>query len=444
MSDLIEQFNKHFTKLVDEHALTDSSWRVALSGGLDSVVLLHLLKQYQDNVVDLQLKAHHVNHGLSVNASNWSTFCRQLCEQLTIPFTASEVHLNISSRVSLEALARDKRYQAFKEGIGFGEILVTAHHQDDQLETLLLALKRGSGPTGLQGIQVCQAFSTGKLVRPLLIFSREQLVDYAQQNNLIWIEDESNKDEQFDRNFIRQQISPLLKSRWPAVAQSFSRSASLCYEQQQLLNELAEADFQQCCVERLGERILLIEPLTRLTSARRNNLLRYWLKSNGLTYPSQKQLMLLWQEVALAEHDKMPKLQLAEVSIQRYQNALYIVSNQQLEHPQHTFNWSGQDKLWLVENKLAVDFSRLSKELAKQHQIDCCFRQHLPAKLSCLPIARSRSRTVKKLLHEYNVPPWQRDQVVFVFCDGKLWQAVGLWVCDIPDLPNLSLTVCFD
>lgn len=443
MVDLSKQFNAHLTQLIEQQELSGASWTVALSGGLDSVVLLHLLHAYQQQVSDIQLKAHHVNHGLSDNALAWSEFCQQLCTALNIPFISSRVHLQKSSRTSLEALARDKRYLAFKEQMAEGEVLATAHHQDDQLETLLLALKRGSGPTGLQGIQGCQGFAKGQLLRPLLTFSREQLLTYARLHQLSWIEDESNLDEQFDRNFIRQQITPLLKKRWPTIAQSFVRSATLCQEQQQLVSEMASDDLALCSETRLGQTVLIIDPLKAFSQARRNNLLRYWLKQSGQNYPSQKQLQLLWQEVALAELDKQPKLQLAEASIQRYRNALYIVADKPLNLPEQVVTWTGQDTLWLVEGQLAVDFSSLDKQLASEHNIYCCFRAQLDPQLSCLPVTRNKSRSIKKLLHEYGVPPWLRDQVVFVICDGQLWQAINLWRCELANLPEQPLTASF-
>jgi len=402
---------------------------VALSGGVDSVALLSLLASFKERNPHYLILAHNVNHGLSKSADNWGLFCADLCKELAIPFISSQVNIEKKSRTSLEALARDARYQCFKDNMLENDIILTGHHQDDQLETLLLALKRGSGSTGLQGIRSTQVFFNGYLVRPLLNFARQELVDYANCKKLQWIEDESNQDIDFDRNFIRHKISPLLAERWPAIAQSASRTAELCQDQQRLLDEVAQQDLGQCAVNRLSYQTLAISPLSSFSKARRNNIIRFWLKSNGLQYPSNKQLGVLWEEVALAEADKQPKLQLASNTICRYQGELYIVPTQPIKEIEHPLIWSGQNVLWLQEGQLGVDFSRVDPSIAQQYQVQCCLRQHLDAQLTCLPEGRDKPRSIKKLLHEYQVPPWSRDQVIFIMVDNQLVEAVGLWRC---------------
>ncbi|MEL0628143.1 tRNA lysidine(34) synthetase TilS [Psychromonas aquatilis] len=434
MSHLLSaKFNQHLHSLLASLVNKQSAQPrliVALSGGVDSVVLLHLLKDFQGQYGQYQVIAHNVNHGLSENAQQWGSFCKDLCHQLAIPFISSHVVIQKKSRTSLEALARDARYQCFQEKMQDNDIILTGHHEDDQLETLLLALKRGSGSTGLQGIRTQQDFFTGSLLRPLLIFSRVQLVNYANEHGLQWIEDESNQNTDFDRNFIRHNVSPLLNKRWPAIAKSASRTAQLCQEQQSLLDEIAIEDLNACLVESFAQKTLLVSAAARFSDARRNNLIRHWLKSNGLQYPSHKQLKILWQEVALAAADKQPQLRLGTYLIRRYQGRLYIVSEQPLALPEKPLNWSGEDILWIDKNRLGVDFSAVSKELAKQYNVSCYLRKHLDASLTCLPEGRDKPRTIKKLLHEYQVPPWLRDHVVFVFVDGQLIEALDVWKCE--------------
>ena len=416
---------------------------VALSGGVDSVVLLHLLAGFQKLNPHYIVLAHNVNHGISDNADSWGVFCAQLCHKLGVTLMSSEVKIEKKPRTSLEALAREVRYHCFQEKMHSNDIILTGHHQDDQLETLLLALKRGSGSTGLQGIRTTQAFFNGHLVRPLLNFSRQQLVDYALSYQLQWIEDESNQNIDFDRNFIRQKISPLLKTRWPAIAQSVSRTAQLCQEQQSLLNEIAQQDLSNCLCTHLSQQTLTISVLSNLSDARRNNVIRYWLKSNGLQYPSSKQLTILWYEVALAQQDKQPKLQLGSESIHRYQGQLYIVANQKLTLPEQPVIWSGESVLWLHEGRLGVDFSKVDASIFQQHEVRCCLRQHLDSTLTCLPEGRNKARSIKKLLSEFQVPPWLRDQVVFVFIDQQLVETVGLWRCQVKGIPQIKLSLFF-
>lgn len=452
-NQLAEIFNNHLSLLladlivdVQSTAQTTHRFVVGLSGGADSVVLLHLLAQYKLHHPNVVVLAHNVNHGLSVNAASWAEFCGVICDQLQVPLLISKVTIKQQTRTSLEALAREARYQSFQDKMHDNDIILTGHHQDDQLETLLLALKRGSGSTGLQGIQSVQPFYTGHLIRPLLIFSRQQIMDYAQSHQLKWVEDESNQNIDFDRNFIRQKISPLLIDRWPSIAQSASRTAQLCQDQQHLLDEFAGQDLRLCLVEPLAKQTVSISALSNFSAPRRNNVLRYWLKSNGLQYPSSKQLWVLWQEVALAQLDKQPSLNLTSHSINRYQGNLYIVANNTVKLPEKSIKWSGESILWLIEGYLGVNFSKVETAIAEQHQVTCCLRQHLEPTLVCTPEGRNKPRSIKKLLHEYAVPPWQREEVIFIFVDNQLVEALGIWRCQINTtnkivIPTLDLSL---
>jgi len=438
-------FDTHLRNLLTEavipHSASVKKLVVALSGGVDSVVLLHLLSRFDMSSLPYKRQAHHVNHGLSEHAAQWTLFCQRLCDAVTIPLTCSQVTLVIKSRTSTEALAREARYQCFKDNMQTGDIVLTGHHQDDQLETLLLALKRGSGSTGLQGVRLRQPFSNGYLIRPLLIFSREQLVDYAQYHGLTWVEDESNTNIEFDRNFLREHITPRLKQRWPAMAQAASRSALLCQEQQGLLEEIAEEDCQRCESFLFAQSTLCIDTLATLSAARRNNVFRFWLKRQGLQYPTQKQLTILWQEVALSAADKQPQLTLTSHLIQRYQGRLYLVPHQEKLHWPSPVQWKGEQTLMIEAGRLAVDFSGVPTELATCHVIECCSREHLAPQLTCLPIGRDKPRSIKKLLHEYRVPPWSRDQVVFILVDKQLVCALDVWQCDVTQSPSLVLAL---
>ena len=414
---------------------------VALSGGVDSVVLLYLLSIFRKANPQYTVLAHNVNHGLSKNAQQWAEFCQILCKQLDITLVCSKVTIENRARKSLEALARDARYNCFQKAMQLGDVILTGHHQDDQLETLLLALKRGSGSTGLQGIRPVQSFYHGHLLRPLLNFSRQQIVDYAIEHQLNWIEDESNLDTGFDRNFIRQKISPLLVERWPAIAQSVSRTAQLCQEQQSLLEEVAEQDLAVCESIHLNQQVLMVPKLLEFSAARRNNVIRFWLKINGLEYPSNKQLKVLWDEVALASADKQPKLILGAYSVRRYRESLYIVNEEEMILPEQPIFWSGEPLLELIQGRISVDFSKLDALMAEKHEIKCCFRHHLDSNLTCLPEGRNKARSIKKLLHEYQVPPWYRNHIVFILIDQKLVQALGVWRCQTDRLPSLNVSL---
>lgn len=418
-NDLFDSFQTQLALLAPENA----SFSIALSGGLDSIVLLHLFSRLKNN----EVIAHHVHHGLSENADSWALFCQKIANQLNLECAVTNVVLDKKNRTSLEALARDKRYEALKVDLTENSYLVTAHHQDDQLETVLLALKRGAGLTGLQGIVAKQTLNTGYLIRPLLDCSREQLEAYAAAFELTWIEDESNDDQCFDRNFIRHRITPLLKERWPSITKTVARSASHCHNQQLLINEITEADFR-CCV--LPNQALNIEVLGALSETRINNVLRYWFKQSSLNYPSTKQLMAIWQSIALAKIDAEPQLLLQGKAVCRYQSALYLIDCNQKINELKKMVWQGEKQLVLGAGLITLKFDVSDHFLNESHCVEICFRKDLPADLKCQPVGRNKSRSIKKLLHEYQVPPWLRDSVVFVLIDGCVVEAVGKWKCE--------------
>lgn len=429
-NDLLTQFQKQLNTLAPK----DADFKVALSGGLDSVVLLHLFSRF----VNKSVSAHHVHHGLSENADHWATFCLTLSEKLNINCDVTKVVLDKSSRTSLEALAREKRYNALQATLTDTSYLVTAHHQDDQLETVLLALKRGAGVTGLQGIVAKQGLDKGHLIRPLLNISREQLESYAQYFELTWIEDESNCDQRFDRNFIRHSITPLLKKRWPAIAKTVSRSALHCQTQQVIIDELSEADFQTCVSEML---VLSIDSLKQLSKARRDNVLRYWFKESGLNYPTTQQLSVIYSDVLSAQVDASPNIQLQGRSIQRYRGLLYLVDEKKSITDNEKIIWQGEKNLYIASAQLSLSIIATQPFLKANHVVEICFRGQLATRFKCQPVGRDKSRSIKKLLHEYNVPPWQRDSIAFVFINGILLEAVGVWQCDTEYSESLHITI---
>ncbi len=275
---------------------------VAFSGGLDSTVLLHQLVLLREQDPSLTLRAVHVHHGLSAHADDWVAHCRQICQQWQVPLVVHHVTL-ARGGLGVEAHARAARYQAFQDTLNAGEVLVTAQHQDDQCETLLLALKRGSGPTGLSAMAPSSAFAGSRLLRPLLNETRESLRQWALAHQLSWIEDESNQDDTYDRNFLRLRVIPVLRERWPHFSEAVARSASLCAEQEQLLDEMLAAELASLVAE---DGSLAIAPLATMSPPRRAALLRRWLAGQQAPMPAREVPERLWHEVALAREDASP------------------------------------------------------------------------------------------------------------------------------------------
>lgn len=311
---LIPSFQQQLT----QHFPADTPFLVCLSGGVDSVVLLHLLAQTKQ-----PLRAIHVHHGLSPNADAWAVFCQQLCAELKVPLKISRVQV---ARQNVEANAREARYQAILHHLQPNEVAVTAHHLDDQAETFLLALKRGSGIKGLAGMQAVKKWQNVVFFRPLLAFAKADLLAYAKQHQLRWIEDESNQDTHFDRNFLRQQILPMLNQRWAGFSQQVAKTAQLCAEQQTLLDELLADELAQRAD--FNKKSLNFHRLLACSIPKQNALLRLWFSRLQLPMPSQQWLESLRENVLLAQADKNPKLPFASGEIHRFQQQIFFVAPQ--------------------------------------------------------------------------------------------------------------------
>ncbi|MCJ8320555.1 MAG: tRNA lysidine(34) synthetase TilS [Colwellia sp.] len=432
---------------------------VAYSGGIDSQVLLHALSQLKlKNLLSNELSVCHINHGLSRNSRTWQQAAEKFCQQLSLPIQVFEVNVKEVAGESLEALAREARYKALKAYAANNALIVTGHHLDDQSETFLLALKRGAGLKGLSAMAetVKLHFSSPLasttepseqlLVRPLLNVPRKEIDSYALAHKLTWVEDESNEDLRFDRNFIRHQIMPLLTNRWPAMLTTIKRSSEHCQEGQLLLTELAQQDLANC---QLSPSSLSVYELTQLSSARFNNLIRYFLEINQCLMPSTKQLQQIqWQ--LLAASDKSPEIKVSSYWLRRFKGALIITPDYQ-----NLLTWQHQFSIGSLKNskkiiKLPDGLGQLCFELDindGNNQQSCNDEfgivQYLKAPESaqqitirfshdnpkCLPDFRQHSRELKKVLQELNIAPWQRKRIPFIYYNNVLVSAVGYFIC---------------
>src|SRR6185312_971686 len=269
----------------------DTRLCVALSGGIDSTALLAALAEARPagrrgGTRDVRLRALHVNHGLHPNATRWSAHCRKLARRLGVPLSVIPVSVPRERGASLEEAARAARYRCFAQQLQRGEALLTAHTQDDQLETVLLQLLRGSGLPGLAAMPPVAPLGPGTLVRPLLARSRVELEAWAREHDLAWIEDDTNLDERFDRNYLRRRVLPAVRARWPGAGAAVARSARHAAEAQRLLTVLAQADLERA---RDGAA-LSVKALRSLPPDRRRNLLRWWIAASGRPAPDTRRL----------------------------------------------------------------------------------------------------------------------------------------------------------
>ncbi|MEQ1599486.1 MAG: tRNA lysidine(34) synthetase TilS [Methylotenera sp.] len=390
---------------------------LAFSGGLDSAALLHLLVEI-NKTIPFQLRALHVHHGLSPNADTWTTFCKDTCANLNIPIAISKVNINKNSGLGLEATAREARYKALLESES--DFILLAHHQNDQAETLLLQLARGAGVKGLAGMGIVN----NKLLRPLLDVPRSALVAYAKQHNLTWIEDESNLDTKFDRNFMRHEILPKLEKQYPAIRQTISRAAQHMAEADVLLDELAEIDVRDCLLNR---QQLQLAPLAKISSARVNNALRWWLLQNNCEAPSAAQLQQISQQLLHAKSDANIKIKLsASLVLRRFQGSAYLLKNLQegdAEYQRSAFSlpWQGEKTIILPDQSRLFFSEKLGQGIAMRHvengQLNIRYRR---GGETLKPEENRPNRSLKSLFQTSQVPPWQRERFPLLFLNDEL------------------------
>ena len=414
-----------------------SRYIVAFSGGLDSTVLLHALAMSAEQH-SVPLLAIHVDHGLQDDSERWAEQCRSAVAAMGVDFESQRVAVDDVAGKGQEAAARDARYAALAAMMTPGDWLLSAHHEDDQAETLLLNLLRGSGPAGIAGIAAIRRFACGWLARPLLSFSREALQKYATDQDLDWIEDPSNTDCSFDRNFLRHDVLPLLESRWPEVARRLNRSSRIASETATLLDDLAAIDM---CT--LGERHdrLRIDVLKSLPLARQRNLLRHALRELDLSTPSAAQLQRVLDEVIAARDDAEPVLKWNGVAVRRYRNHLYLLAADSSDDTFSTAISKGRERIDLGHGlgtlrlesgaKLGLDENLLERGLQLR------YRQG-GEKLRVLD--QSHTKTLKNLLQEKSVVPWMRDRVPLVFSGDKLVAVADLWLAaDAASTPGVAI-----
>ena len=412
---------------LSEGAGRPNRYVVAFSGGLDSTVLLHALATGA-NQRDTPIVAVHVDHGLHEDSSDWSAHCKAVASSLGVDFISERVSVKRDAGHGPEAAAREARYRVLAALLKPGDWLLCAHHQDDQAETLLLNLIRGSGPSGLAGIAAIRSFADGWLVRPLLSFAQKDLRNYAALHDLSWIDDPSNADQQFDRNFLRREIMPRLASRWPDVARRLQRSSRIAGDAATLLDELAAID-----ATTLGDRPdrLQIDRLCALPTARQRNVLRYAIRQLDLAIPSESHVQKVIDEVVAAREDAEPLVCWNGVQVRRYRNCLYLLAADPLDSP-------GDQGLVVDGNRMELEHGlgilRLESDAAEGLSRDVVERglelRYRRGGEKFRPCGQAHTKKLKKLLQEASVVPWMRDRIPLIYADGELVAVADLWLAD--------------
>ena len=396
---------------------------IAYSGGLDSHVLLHLCGL--NTTIKNKLIAVYVHHGLQKQADDWVIHCRRQAQNLDISFKALYVDAKHKDK-SPEEAARDARYQALKALLNEHDVLLVAQHREDQLETVLLQLFRGAGVQGLAAMAEIAEFGQGKLLRPLLEHSQQELKDYALKYQLNWVEDPSNQCDDFKRNFLRNQIIPSLKTHWQALDKTVARSARHCATAQNLLSELAENLLNEVFN---SDNSLSIEALLELEQAKQQLVIRQWFARLSLKMPSEAFIERIFHQVMMAKKNANPELKRNDCSIRRYQNKLYCLTVQSVVDLSESHRWSQtQAQLYLPNNgclQRYITDRGISLDLWESSSVTVRYRGG--GEKIALPNRRGH-HSLKKLYQEAAIPPWEREKIPLIYIDDKLLAVADLWM----------------
>lgn len=398
---------------------------VAFSGGLDSTVLLHSLNLVISEL-NATLAAIHVDHGLSPISHQWARHCQAFCATRGISFDSIRLNLQCGKGESIEACARAARYRALESGMRPGDALLTAHHQDDLAETFLLRALRGSGIEGLAAIAPARVFHPGWLLRPMLEVGQAEIERYAKSEGLAWVEDPSNEQTRFDRNYLRKTLMPVLRQRWPSASATLSRAAENCADGVAAVSDWAESDLSKIA----RGNILDIALLTALSPARQRAVLRRWFAGFGLAAPDRSRLFELQRQLIEADDDRQPGAEWDNKTVRRWRGGLYMME----PLPPMV---SGQRLAWRAGTEsltLPAELGRLAWfDGDADRPVEIRFREGGEV---CRRGAVNRP--LGKLFQELGIPPWLRDRVPLVFMADELVAVADfLYATSWPD--NTSL-----
>jgi tRNA(Ile)-lysidine synthase len=414
---------------------------VSCSGGLDSMVLLHLMSSLKPLLLSNQvnISAIYVNHNLSQFSEQWGLFCQSICQTYNIPLQIISVNAKPKPRQSPEEASRDARYSAIKEIIVPSDCLLTAHHQNDQAETLLLHLLRGSGPKGLAAMPACRDFYHATLARPLLNFSRNKIKNYALKHQLQWVEDESNTDQNFKRNFIRHSIFPKLQQQWTGFETTLFRASQLQQEAVEILAEVAEQDLSICELDVESEQksnhwfcepMLDRSKLQTLSPARIKNCIQFWLKKNKVAALNSNLLSQVIEEFINRQPTAKIKInwksKQQQFQLHYFQNRIFLCTVIST-HTKSCVLWDYKKhkQISFGENQLQVVFSLAQLD---QAQLDCdCLKGNVLVSFrqggECYQKNQhSQHYSLKKWFQEQSVPPWIRSQIPLFYKGEQLIQ----------------------
>ena len=406
---------------------------VAYSGGVDSSVLLHSLSLKKEN--KKRLFGLHINHRINSKSDLWEKHCKEACFTRDIEFVSFKLDHKKSKKLNENDL-REARYKKLFSWAKEGDVVCTAHHKDDQVETILFRILRGTGIKGLQGIKKFSVRKNVDLVRPLLNFSKKELIDYALINNLSWIEDESNTDLSISRNYIRNKVIPLLAKQLPHYSDSFINLSLQAKDAWQVLEEIADMDLGNC-LGSSGDRLSILK-MDNMSKQRIKNLMLRWLSQLLDTNIPISFVELIYRNMFLTRKDLNPIASFGHpksgnsFQIRRFHNHIYFLPQSVISNSLEASNsWS-----WNINSQLVLPTGTLSSRKVCGKGLSSRFsHKSLVVKARaggerCKPFGRSKSQKLKKLFQEYKVPPWLRNRLPLIFIKDEIAAVADLWVCE--------------
>jgi len=414
---------------------------ISYSGGLDSSVLLHLCSQLKEKLsaLDITLEAIYIDHQLQTESGQWADVCQNTCQRYQIPFQSIKVDAQPKKRQSPEAAARDARYRALKEIVGQNDCLLTAHHLSDQAETFFLQMLRGAGPKGLAAMPMSKNFFHANMARPLLDFTQAEIQSYAEQQQLEWIEDLSNQDTRYKRNFLRHKIMPALKQQWPAMEKTLQRVTHLQAESIEILEEVAAQDLRRCqyhpdidgSISYFNpNQVLIISYLKQLSPARFNNCIQYWLRTQQAAVLNAVLLQRLQTEFITVDKERHPLIkwhnETQQFALRRHKDQLVLCFEQQFDSAKK-YLWDIDKKnqlstisgnLLLVSEQIVGEQNQSIKPQKIGKRIEVRFRQggeHFK-------LPNQGHHSLKKWFQEQSIPSWLRGQLPLFYSNDRLFQ----------------------
>ncbi|QCI20851.1 tRNA lysidine(34) synthetase TilS [Buchnera aphidicola (Hyperomyzus lactucae)] len=406
----------------------NKSFLIAYSGGLDSTVLLYQLLKIKKKIPYIKIRAIHINHNLALDSKKWTEHCEKFCNIYNISLIIENIHLDKNTN-NIEEKLRIKRYNIIYNHLLVDEILLTGHHMNDQCETLILSLKRGSGPNGLSSMSFETKFGNKKIVRPFLKKTKKELELYAYHNNLKWIEDFSNLNINYDRNFIRHEIIPIFEKRWPSFVKNCFRTAYICQKEKVLINNFLYEkihDFIQF------DGSLNIKNFKNIKKEMCIALIRYWISLKKIKMPSYKNIHCIYHQMISSKIDANPKVTLKDHEIRRYKESLFFIKTQPNLKNTILFWHKKNMKLILPNNlgSLIQNHAGMVLPAPRNNQLINIRFQH---EGNVLILGRNKKRKIKKIWQEKKIPPWLRNQIPLLFYNNDFISALGVFVVNIKD-----------